>query len=135
MKQVDEIAFMNQVGERVRKRRKELGLRQEEVAKHLNRNINTVSGIENGKYLASFAQAVVIADALNCSLEWLAGTTTKKEQPGDPFAPLPLMQRRLMNELNALSWKDQREVLNYVRYIAYKRSKGEQANAEEDADE
>lgn len=135
MKQINENEFASQVGERVRRRRKELGMRQEDVAKRLNRNINTVSGIEKGKYLASFAQAVSLADALDCSLEWLAGTSSRKEQPSDPFAPLPMMQRRVMNELNALSWKDQREVLTYVRYIAYKRQKGETANAEEDTDE
>jgi len=131
MKKLDEITFNSQVGERVRQRRKELGLRQEDVAKQLNRNLNTVSGIENGKYMASFPQAVILAAALDCSLDWLAGVKRKSEQPNDPFAGLPLMQRRVMTELNGLSWKDQREVLNFIRYMAFKRSKGEQTNADE----
>jgi len=136
MKQTDEIKFASQVGARVKSRRKELGLRQEEVAKVLNRNVNTVSGIENGKYIATFAQAVMLAAALDCSLDWLAGVKKKSEQPTDPFASLPMMQRRVMNELNALTWKDQREVLNFVRYMAYKRSnKGGTEYADEDTNE
>ena len=131
MKQIDEKAFNEQVGVRVRQRRKELGLRQEELAKALNRNANTVSGIENGKYMASFPQAVLLAASLDCSLDWLAGVKRKGEQPLDPFASLPLMQKRVMTELNALTWKDQREVLNYIRYMAFKRSKGENENADE----
>lgn len=134
MKQIDEKAFNEQVGIRVRQRRKELGLRQEDVAKAMSRNVNTVSGIENGKYMASFPQAVILAAVLDCSLDWLAGVKKKGDQPNDPFASLPLMQRRVMNELNALSWKDQREILNYVRYMAFKRSKGD-ANDEQEKDE
>lgn len=124
MKQTDEIKFANQVGARVKSRRKELGMRQEELAKALNRNINTVSAIENGKYLATFAQVVSLSSALDCSLDWLAGINRKSEKPTDPFASLPLMQRRVMTELNTLTWKDQREVLTYVRYLAYKKKGG-----------
>ena len=132
MKQTDEIKFADQVGARVRSRRKELGLRQEELAKQLNRNINTVSAIENGKYLATFAQAVTLSYALDCSLDWLAGVKKKTEKPGDPFASLPMMQRRVMNELNALSWHDQKEVLLFVRYMAYKRKGGTEYAESED---
>lgn len=122
MKQTEEIDFNKEVGERIRKRRLELGLRQEDLAVAMNRNLNAVSGIENGKYILSFPQAVVLSAALNCSLEWIAGAKKKSEQPEDPFNSLPLMQRRVMNELNALPWKDQREVLRFVRYMAYRRT-------------
>lgn len=135
MKQSDELVFAEQVGERIRQRRRELGLRQEDVAKALNRNVNTVSMIERGQYLATFAQMVVFAAVLDCSLEWIAGVAKKSEEPSDPFASLPTMQKRLMTEINALSWKDQREVLNYVRYMAFKRQKGDTTNAEQNEDE
>lgn len=125
MKHLNEIRYGKIVAERIQSRRKEMGLKQADLAKKLNRHLNAISSIETNKSALTFAQAVEIAKALDCSLDWLAGARAKKEQPEDPFKDLPPMQRRVMQGLNALSWKDQKEVLNYVRYVAYKANQRE----------
>ncbi len=110
------------IGQQIKLRRKELGMTQKDLAKKIGRHFSIINKIETGETSVTLEYAVTFAKVLNCSLDYLVGGDYKRDKSDDPFAPLPLMQRRVMHELNQLSWKDQREVLNFVRYMAYKRN-------------
>lgn len=110
------------IGQQIKLRRKELGMTQKQLAEKIGRHFSIINKIETGETSVTLEYAVTFAKVLDCSLDYLVGGNYKRNKSDDPFAPLPLMQKRVMHELNQLSWKDQREVLNYVRYMAYKRN-------------
>lgn len=110
------------IGRKIKLRRKELGMTQKDLAKKIGRHFSIINKIETGETSVTLEYAVTFAKALDCSLDYLVGGEYRRDKSDDPFAPLPIMQRRVMHELNQLSWKDQREVLNFVRYMAYKRN-------------
>ena len=110
------------IGQQIKLRRKELGMTQKDLAKKIGRHFSIINKIETGETSVTLEYAVTFAKALDCSLDYLVGGEYRRDKSDDPFAPLPIMQRRVMHELNQLSWKGQKEVLNFVRYMAYKRN-------------
>lgn len=65
------------VGRRISKRRRELGIKQVDLAAAMGEGVNQsmVSMIETGRNRPSFARATEIARALDVSLDWMAGLT------------------------------------------------------------
>ena len=122
------------VGQRVKLRRLELGMTQKELAEKVGRHLSMVNKVETNETALTLEYAVTFAKVLDCPLEWLAGGNVKRDKMDDPRNALPMMQRRILSELNELSWRDQREVLEYVRYVAYKR-KMPKKDGEQYADE
>ena len=61
------------VAERIKQRRKELGLSQEDLAKKLEVERSTVSKWESGKTNLKQSMVVKLANALDCSPTWIAG--------------------------------------------------------------
>lgn len=61
------------IGDNIASKRKEKGWTQTELAERVGVNQIQVSRWENGKHLPTLEQFVAIADALNCSLDELAG--------------------------------------------------------------
>ena len=108
-----------QIGQRIKFRRNEVGMGQRELADLIQRNVSAICKMEAGESAPSFIQVALIADALDCSLDWIAGMDDA-EEPKDPFDALPTLQKRIMTELNQLPDKQQREVLKYVRYLVWK---------------
>lgn len=109
------------IGQRIKLRRLELGLTQAELAKKVGRHLSMINKVETNETALTLEYAVTFSKALDCPLEWLAGGNIKRDKSDDPINALPMIQRRIISELNELSWRDQREVLEYVRYVAYKR--------------
>lgn len=62
-----------QVGERLTKKRKERGLSQFDVCKHINVSRNSLAGWEAGVVSPSFSNIVKLADLYGCSIDELAG--------------------------------------------------------------
>ena len=60
-------------GEKIKKRRKELGWTLTRVAKEAKVSVANISRYENEGYMPTFYTATRIADALNLSLDYLAG--------------------------------------------------------------
>ena len=61
------------IGDRLRKRRLELGLDQEQLGPMVGVSRQLVSKWERNKSLPDVAQAQRLADVLNCSFGWLCG--------------------------------------------------------------
>ena len=69
------------IGERIRQRRQELGLTQEELAHRLgNKSRASVCTVENDKEDLTTTRIKQYADALDCSPSYLMGWTGKEEQ-------------------------------------------------------
>ena len=73
-------------GERLRKRRKELGLRQEDIADHLGVRISTVSQWETSTHLPDIDTVQILAQYLRTSSDYLLGLTDE---------PSPSIQRSI----------------------------------------
>lgn len=61
------------VAERIKQRRKELGLSQDDLAKKLEIERSTVSKWESGKTNLKQSMVVKLANVLDCSPIWIAG--------------------------------------------------------------
>lgn len=85
--------YMQTFGERVRDRRKELGLNQSQVAKLAGLEQPTISHIETGRN-ASSTEILALAKALDCYPAWLKNGTPPKtsnqhvlNEPGGSYGP------------------------------------------------
>lgn len=68
-----EIEFMTIFSERIKRLRKNKGLKQQEIAELLGVKRNTYSDWENGKTEPSFENLIKLADLLEVSIDWLFG--------------------------------------------------------------
>ena len=67
------------IGEKIRNKREDMDLSQQEVAKLIPMNQSNYSKIERGIRYYTFEQCVSIAKALDTSMDYLAGLTDCKE--------------------------------------------------------
>lgn len=68
------------IGERIRNRRKMLGMNQDELAELASLNRVTVAKYETGKFEPGAQALLRIADALEISVDELLGRTTTEQQ-------------------------------------------------------
>lgn len=59
------------IGERIRQRRKELGISITQLSKESNISNGNLSCIENDKYLPSSAALISLSEVLKCSIDWI----------------------------------------------------------------
>lgn len=64
---------INKFPERLKQRRKELGMCQAELSRRIFVTQSVVCGYESGKALPSISTLIIIADALDVSIDWLLG--------------------------------------------------------------
>ena len=61
----------NGIGKRIKTRRNQLGYSQEQLAFECNLSVPYISQIENGHKAVSLNALLQIADAMDCTLDWL----------------------------------------------------------------
>lgn len=61
----------NEIGKRVKQRRKELNITQTQIQQVTNISPGNLSNIENGKYLPSTPALIELSKALQCSIDWI----------------------------------------------------------------
>lgn len=61
----------NGIGKRIKNRRNQLGCSQEQLAFECNLSVPYISQIENGRKSVSLNALLQIADAMDCTLDWL----------------------------------------------------------------
>lgn len=76
---LDNNRYMSAFGDRIRARRKELGMSQPDLAKAAGLKQPTISNIERGRNRGS-AYVVQLAHALKCAAQWLATGKGKPDQ-------------------------------------------------------
>lgn len=60
-----------EIGQRIKERRKELGITQTQIQQETNISSGNLSCIENGKYLPSAMALMELSKILDCSVDWI----------------------------------------------------------------
>lgn len=110
---------------RLGKLRAKAGLSQKEFAGSLNITPGSMSNYENGIYLPPLEKAASMAKELHASLDYLAGLTDVNLEP--ELLSKPISEKvtfaHLIKLLYSLERKDLAEVVRYVEYLKYKRTR------------
>lgn len=61
----------NEIGIRIKSRRKELHITQAQIQEESSISTGNLSCIENGKYLPSTTALIELSKILNCSIDWI----------------------------------------------------------------
>lgn len=100
------------IGERIKSRRKELGLTQTQIKQTTGISSGNLSDIENGNKLPSTPTLISLSKILDCSIDWmLKGETPKSENtflPNDSIIELNSLFMTLSDD-------DQEELLMIAR--------------------
>ena len=113
------IRTSREIGEKIKKRRKELGITQEELAERLSVTYQQVQRYENGKNRLNVENIQVIADTLNVPVSYFFGDTDRDKVSENRVSYLSADENRLLNYFRRIGNKKAREiVLQLVRLIA-----------------
>lgn len=117
------------IGDRIKKRRKELGWTMEELAKKMGYSTkSTISLIESGKRDITQSKAVQFSQVLGVSISYLMGWEEKdaskpEQKSGDASAPSnDLVEKaiELYNKFEELTPDKQREFLYFLEFLQSK---------------
>ena len=98
------------IGERIKNRRKELGLSQTDIYERCDITSGALSKIENGKTTPSIVAFYKLSQVLECDMNWLAtGISSSLQTPA--FCKL---EEDLLNDFRKLSEEDQEELLGIL---------------------
>ncbi len=100
---------MNEIGERIRLRRKELNITQAKIYQEIGISSGNLSGIEAGKSLPSASALIGLSKILNCSIDWIL---TGENIISDSF--FNNREKELLNNFRKLSDDDQEEILEII---------------------
>lgn len=107
---------MNEIGTRIRLRRKELNITQTQIHKETGISSGNLSGIESGKVLPSSLALIGLSKALKCSIDWIL--------TGNEFlSETEISNNRemeLISNFRKLTDSDKQEILNIIEYKLYK---------------
>ena len=100
-------------GERIRKRRLDLGLTQEEVATRLGfKHKSSIAKIEKGIHDLSETKIVAIANVLDTTPSYIMGWDDE-EEPEEP--PKPNKLQRFTELIDGLSEEEQERLYNIIK--------------------
>ena len=111
------------LGSRVRLRRKELGLSQDQLARSVGITFQQVQKYEHGTNRISFSRLVEIAEALDCSVTDLIGNLDKSKSSGSLSRQIAFLTEPgaadLLEAYSSIeSPKRRRAILNLARQLA-----------------
>lgn len=107
------------IGERIKKRRIELGMTQQELAEKIGYNSKTaISKIEMDERDLRQTKIKPIADALETTVEYIMGWEDDEiTRKLDQFSA----NQVIIEAVSSMSEGEKQELLNYMRYILSKR--------------
>jgi transcriptional regulator with XRE-family HTH domain len=111
------------LGSRVRLRRKELGMSQDQLAKSVGITFQQVQKYEHGTNRISFSRLVEISEALECSVGDLIGNLDKSKSSGSLSRQIAYLTEPGASDLleayaSIESPKRRRAILNLARQLA-----------------
>ena len=95
------------IGKNIRKRRDELGIKQEELAEMVELSVSYVGAIERGEKLPKLEVFIRIANALKVSADTLLSDVLDVGNQ--------IVASELSKEISDLSKSEQRRILNVIR--------------------
>lgn len=118
------------IGERIRERRKELNISQDELAKKLKyKSRSSINKIELGHYNLTQSKIKAIADALETTPSYIMGWTDIESAPTGElpkgFFRLSDQQRKIVKVMQGMSEEGQDSVLLYANNMTFYLVEGE----------
>ncbi|MDF2820629.1 MAG: helix-turn-helix protein [Clostridiales bacterium] len=117
------------IGERIRKKRKDLNLTLKDLYNITNISAGNLSEIENGKYLPSITALLQLKNALNCSTDWLlTGVNNLESNYIHDETPIYSENKQLckveelLHMYNTLDERDKKEIYDIIT-LKYERNK------------
>lgn len=102
----------NMIGQRIKARRKELGLTQAQIQKVTSLSSGNLSCIENGKYLPSAMALYELSKTLKCSIDWII---TGKSSISEDLK-ISDIEDHLLKKFRSLDDRDQQEILDLIDF-------------------
>lgn len=108
--------LMTDIGNRIKERRKELGLSQTEIDEKCGISSGALSKIENGKTTPSIIAFYKLSQVLNCDINWLATGFSSNFQNNT----LCKLEDELLKNFRILPDDEQKEILEFITFKIYK---------------
>ncbi|SRR5258708_5740978 len=105
------------VPERLRARRQELRLTQEEVAERTSTNQSTISQLERGEQSPTVRSLVNLAQALGTSMEWLLGLSENASPDINHVEDLDDLEREAVAILRSSDPARRKQLISVFRAI------------------
>lgn len=100
----------DEIGKRIRSRRNELNITQQQIYKEIGISSGNLSGIESGKSLPSASALIGLSKVLDCSIDWIL-TGNSKISESTFFNN---REKDLLDNFRRLSNNDQEEILEII---------------------
>lgn len=112
---------MNMVGERIRKRRKELQLTQEQIKNETGISSGNLSDIENGNRLPSTPALLSLSKVLKCSTDWILTGTSPTSENTEFSETGDIKHIKFNNLYSLLNDQEKNEILELMEFKIFKR--------------
>lgn len=110
------------IGQRIKERRKELHITQNQIQDKCGISSGNLSGIETGRYLPSAIALIELAQILDCSIDWiLTGKSLISTNPS--FVDIKESERQLLEYFHEMSATDQEDLLLIAQIKSSKKKK------------
>lgn len=116
--QTKKIKTSREIGGKVKKKRRELGISQEELAERLGVTYQQVQRYENGMNKLNVENIQVVADALNVPVSYFFGNG-RKEMVSEELTPyLPVDESKLLAYFKRIKTKNLKSLMVQVAKLA-----------------
>lgn len=105
------------LGDRIRRRRSQLRITQEELAKSLGKDQSQVWKYESGRTIPSAAVLIELTRILSTSADYLLGITNYPEPPVLGKDDLSEMERRMIQALRQKTPEQQAKIAEIIRLV------------------
>ena len=118
------------IGSRIKSRRNELNITQQQIQERIGISSGNMSGIESGKSLPSATALINLSKVLKCSIDWmLTGLSPISEN-----FTLSCTEENLINNFRKLTENDKDELLDIVELKLRRMQKLEEKNSYKSSD-
>lgn len=113
MRKENELELKKEIGQRIKQRRIELDITQQQIQEETDISTGNLSCIENGKYFPSATALLELSKILNCSVDWIL-TGIPKNYSTDNLGLFDIETSNLLNGFKQLSVHDREEFLGIL---------------------
>lgn len=118
------LALITGIGERIKKRRKELNLTHTQIKEETGISSGNMSSIESGKTLPSASALIKLSKTLNCSIDWMV----TGESPISENFKISDIEERLLTGFRKLPEEDQNELIEILQIKLNKTNRSEKVD-------
>ena len=118
------LALITGIGERIKKRRKELNLTHTQIKEETGISSGNMSSIESGKTIPSASALIKLSKTLNCSIDWMV----TGESPISENFKISDIEERLLTGFRKLPEEDQNELIEILQIKLNKTNRSEKVD-------